>query len=53
MAEKFAIKGRGKFYEEAGVIRDVIQNHMLQVVGVPGDGAAPCHLSWRRFGTNR
>jgi glucose-6-phosphate 1-dehydrogenase len=33
MAEKFGVAGRGKFYEEAGAIRDVIQNHMLQVVG--------------------
>ncbi len=32
MAEAFGVKGRGKFYEEAGVIRDVIQNHLLQVV---------------------
>ena len=32
MAEEFGVKGRGKFYEETGVIRDVIQNHMLQVV---------------------
>ncbi len=33
MAESFGVEGRGKFYEEAGVIRDVIQNHLLQVVG--------------------
>jgi glucose-6-phosphate 1-dehydrogenase len=26
------VKGRGKFYEETGVIRDVIQNHLLQIV---------------------
>lgn len=32
LAEDFGVKGRGKFYEEAGVIRDVIQNHLLQVV---------------------
>ena len=32
MAEAFGVSGRGKFYEEAGVIRDVIQNHLLQVV---------------------
>ncbi|HET8646190.1 MAG TPA: glucose-6-phosphate dehydrogenase [Vicinamibacteria bacterium] len=32
MAEEFGVKGRGRFYEETGVIRDVIQNHMLQVV---------------------
>ena len=33
MAERFGVQGRGKFYEEAGAIRDVIQNHMLQVLG--------------------
>jgi glucose-6-phosphate 1-dehydrogenase len=32
MAEAFGVKGRGRFYEEAGVIRDVIQNHLLQIV---------------------
>ena len=32
MAEKFGVEGRGRFYEEAGAIRDVIQNHLLQVV---------------------
>ena len=32
MSEKFGVTGRGKFYEETGVIRDVIQNHLLQVV---------------------
>ncbi|MEZ4413905.1 MAG: glucose-6-phosphate dehydrogenase [Gemmatimonadales bacterium] len=33
MAEEFGVEGRGRFYEEAGAIRDVVQNHMLQVVG--------------------
>jgi glucose-6-phosphate 1-dehydrogenase len=33
MAEAFGVQGRGRFYEEAGAIRDVIQNHLLQVVG--------------------
>src|SRR5262249_8833485 len=32
MAEKFGVAGRGKFYEEAGAIRDVLQNHLLQVI---------------------
>jgi glucose-6-phosphate 1-dehydrogenase len=31
MAESFGVRGRGAFYEEAGAIRDVIQNHLLQV----------------------
>jgi len=34
MAESFGVQGRGKFYEEAGTIRDVIQNHLLQVVSL-------------------
>ncbi len=33
MAESFGVEGRGKLYEESGAIRDVIQNHMLQLVG--------------------
>jgi glucose-6-phosphate 1-dehydrogenase len=33
MAEQFGVQGRGKFYDETGTIRDVIQNHLLQVVG--------------------
>ncbi len=32
MAEEFGIKERGGFYEEAGAIRDVIQNHLLEVL---------------------
>jgi glucose-6-phosphate 1-dehydrogenase len=34
MAEQFGVKGRGAFYDEAGAIRDVVQNHLLQVVGM-------------------
>jgi len=34
MAESFGVSGRGKFYEEAGAVRDVIQNHLLQVVAL-------------------
>lgn len=32
MAESFGVQGRGRFYEEAGAIRDVVQNHLLQVL---------------------
>lgn len=32
MAERFGVEGRGRFYEEVGAIRDVVQNHLLQVV---------------------
>ena len=33
MAESFGVEGRGAFYDETGVIRDVVQNHLLQIVG--------------------
>ncbi len=32
MAEDFGVEGRGGFYDKAGAIRDVVQNHLLQVV---------------------
>ena len=45
MAEQFGVAGRGKFYEETGVIRDVVQNHLLQVVSYlamePPSSASP------------
>jgi len=34
MAEDFGVSSRGKFYEEAGAIRDVVQNHLLQIVAL-------------------
>jgi glucose-6-phosphate 1-dehydrogenase len=34
MAEAFGVQGRGAFYEEVGVVRDVIQNHLLQVIAL-------------------
>jgi glucose-6-phosphate 1-dehydrogenase len=44
MAESFGVEGRGRLYEEVGAIRDVLQNHMMQVVAYlamepPGAGA--------------
>ncbi len=47
MAEDFGMNGRGRFYEEVGAIRDVVQNHMLQVTAIlameppVGAGAEP------------
>jgi glucose-6-phosphate 1-dehydrogenase len=32
MAEDFGVQGRGGFYDRAGAIRDVVQNHLLQIV---------------------
>jgi glucose-6-phosphate 1-dehydrogenase len=34
MAESFGVQGRGAFYEQAGAIRDVVQNHLLQVLAM-------------------
>jgi glucose-6-phosphate 1-dehydrogenase len=34
LAEDFGVQGRGAFYEEAGAIRDVLQNHLLQVLAL-------------------
>src|SRR6267154_1545604 len=34
MAEAIGIGGRGRFYEETGAIRDVIQNHLLQIMAL-------------------
>ena len=33
MAEDFGIEDRGRFYDKTGAIRDVIQNHLLKIVG--------------------
>jgi glucose-6-phosphate 1-dehydrogenase len=32
MAENFGVQGRGVFYEEAGALRDVIENHLFQIL---------------------
>ncbi len=34
MAEAFGVRGRGRFYEEVGAIRDVLQNHLLQILSL-------------------
>ena len=34
MAETLGLAGRGRFYEEAGAIRDVMQNHLMQIVAL-------------------
>ena len=34
MAEDFGIEGRGAFYDEVGALRDVLQNHLLQVIAL-------------------
>ena len=32
MAEDFGVEGRGAFYDQTGTIRDVIQNHLFQIL---------------------
>jgi glucose-6-phosphate 1-dehydrogenase len=34
MAETFGVEGRGRFYDEVGAIRDVVQNHLLELVAL-------------------
>ncbi len=34
LAEDFGVEGRGSFYEEVGAVRDVVQNHLLQVLAL-------------------
>ena len=34
MAERFGVEGRGEFYESVGAIRDVVQNHLLQLTAI-------------------
>jgi len=35
-AEEIGLEGRGAYYEEAGVVRDMVQNHVLQVLSLVG-----------------
>jgi glucose-6-phosphate 1-dehydrogenase len=34
MAESFDVQGRGSFYDSVGALRDVVQNHLLQIVAL-------------------
>ena len=34
MAEHFGVEGRGRFYDELGTVRDVVQNHMMEVLAL-------------------
>jgi len=34
MAEQFGVEGRGSFYDGVGAVRDVVQNHLLQVAAL-------------------
>ena len=53
MAERFGVQGRGRFYDEVGAIRDVVQNHMLQVMALltmdAPIGCAPDEVQYERL----
>jgi len=34
VGESIGVEGRGKFYEEAGTLRDIVQNHMMQLLSL-------------------
>jgi glucose-6-phosphate 1-dehydrogenase len=48
MAEDFGVEDRGTFYDPVGALRDVVQNHLLQIIALaamePAAGAAPDDL---------
>ena len=52
MAEAFDVSDRGRFYDRTGAIRDVVQNHMLQVLATvlaePPAGAGPGVVAGRQ-----
>jgi glucose-6-phosphate 1-dehydrogenase len=53
MAEAFDVASRGAFYDQAGAIRDVVQNHLLQVVSLlamePPSGRSPEAIRNEKF----
>src|SRR5437660_2508735 len=36
VAESIGVEGRGPYYEEAGALRDIVQNHIMQLVAIVG-----------------
>ena len=54
LAEDFGVEDRGKFYDAVGALRDVVQNHLLQVLALiamepPSGGADPDPVSDRKL----
>ncbi len=53
MAESFGVEDRGAFYDRVGTIRDVIQNHMLQVLALvamePPNGNQPDSIRFEKL----
>ena len=50
--ETIGCEGRSQYYEDAGVVRDMLQNHMLQVLGIDCNGSTmssmDCHRDSQR-----
>jgi glucose-6-phosphate 1-dehydrogenase len=42
VAESLGVDGRGRFYEETGALRDIVQNHLFQVLSIAGMEAPVC-----------
>lgn len=42
MAEQFGVQGRGAFYDSVGALRDVVQNHLMQMVSNIAMEPPPC-----------
>ncbi len=57
MAEAFDVADRGRFYDRTGAIRDVVQNHMLQVLATvmadPPDGQGLADVAGRQVPADR
>ena len=53
VAESLGVEHRGTFYEQAGALRDIVQNHVLQVLAAHRDGAARDLRARTRSATRR
>ena len=53
MAENFGVEDRGHFYDPVGALRDVVVNHLMQVVAARRDGGAVAAAIRRRSRTRR
>ena len=53
MAESFGVEDRGHFYDPVGALRDVVVNHLMQVVAAARDGGARPAATRRRSRTRR
>ena len=53
VAEEIGVEHRGSFYETAGALRDIVQNHVMQVLALTGHGAAGRRSTRRASATRR